>query len=99
MFQKQNKKLHKTNNNKTPKRQKGRMLWNNPAHCEYYMFLSLVNKEADWLIAKQDTVTQDNQTEDTGMKSGGVRELLADAERAKWACRTEKRHQGVAKHR
>ena len=49
------------------------VLWNNPSvHCEYAL-LSLVNKEADWPIARQDKVRWDNQTEDTGMKNGGVR--------------------------
>ena len=43
-------------------------------HYEYeYVLLSLVNKEADWPIARQDKVRRDNQTEDTGMKKGRVR--------------------------
>lgn len=49
------------------------VLWNNPsAHSEYVSF-SLVNKEADWPITKQDKLKQDNQTGDTGIKKGGVR--------------------------
>lgn len=49
------------------------MLWNNPSgYCEYFL-LTLVNKDADWPIARQDEVGQDNQTEDTEMKRGGVK--------------------------
>ena len=53
------------------------MLWNNPSvHCEYVLF-SLVNKEADWPIARQDQVRQDNQTENAEWKKGRVREMPA----------------------
>ena len=55
------------------------MLWNNPSvHCEYVLF-SLVNKEADWPIARRDKVRWDNQTEDTGIK--GWCERVADRHR------------------
>lgn len=49
------------------------MLWNNPSTYYEYVLLSLANKEADWLIAKQDKVRQNNQPEDSGMKRGRVR--------------------------
>ena len=38
------------------------ILWNNPSvQCEYVLF-SLVNKEADWPIARQVKIRQANQT-------------------------------------
>lgn len=42
-------------------------------HCEYVLLL-LINKAADWPIARQDRDRQDKQTKDTGMKRGTVRE-------------------------
>ena len=43
------------------------LLWNNLSiHCEYVSLL-LVNKEADWPIARKDKVRQDNLTEDAGI--------------------------------
>ena len=53
----------------------------------------MVNKEADWPIARQDKIRRDRQTEVTGMKKGKVRELPADEERARWASHTEKRQE------
>ena len=41
------------------------------------------NKEADWTIAGQDKVRQENQTEDAGRKKGGVSEVMRDSERSK----------------
>lgn len=59
-------------------------LRNNLSVLYEYTLLSLINKEADWPIARRDKVRQDNQTEDTGMKKDGAGELPADTEEARW---------------
>ena len=48
-------------------------------HCDWF------NKEADWPIAEQDKVMQENQTEDTKKKKGGVRGVTRDTDRSKMA--------------
>ena len=47
----------------------------NFVHCKYVL-LSLVNKKADWPIARQAEVRRESQTEDSRKKKGRGDELV-----------------------
>ena len=50
------------------------MLWNSlTVHCVNICHNGWLNAQADWPIAEQDKVEWKSQTENEGMKKGGVR--------------------------
>ena len=59
------------------------LTWNIPLHHVNTCYCDWFNKEADWPIAGQDKVMQENQTKDTKKKKGGVRGVTRDTDTAR----------------